>query len=140
MIVLPLPPVESAPKLVLVRWRAWEVQVPSYDAPSWHLVGYLSEDFCVKVSSAIAEVSAAGDDARSKTGSRYALGNPPGVDADAARLWTAWQRQHGVVVLREVTSEVQAGRQPRPVHLIRRPGAGQPDIAPASSLRGHREW
>lgn len=140
MIVLPLPPldVDASPKLALVRWRAWEVQVPAYDAPSWHLMGFLSDEGCVKVSSALAQVGDRGGEATSKTGSRYALGHPPGVDAAADRLWASWQRQHGVVVLREVTSEVLAGRQPRPVHLIRRPGKAE--IAPASSLRGHREW
>lgn len=135
MIVLPLD-VQTPAGLALVRWRAWEVQVPSYDAPSWHLMGYLSDEHCAKVSSVLAWVSAAGDEARSKTGSVYRLSSTPGADENAARLWKSWQRQHGVTVLRDVTAEVLAGRQPRAVQLIR-PTATED---PATSLRGQRKW
>ena len=138
MIVLPLE-AESTAKLVLVRWRAWEVQVPNYDAPSWHLVGVLNEEHCAKVSSALAQVSHGGDEARSKTGSVYALSGPPGVDEHAARLWAAWQRQHRVIVLRDVTTEVLAGRQPRTLRLIDKTAAGSAGD-PAGSLRGQRKW
>ncbi|HEY9106675.1 MAG TPA: hypothetical protein VIN58_08330 [Roseateles sp.] len=138
MIVLPLEAeAEAKTRFVLLRWRAWEVQVPNYDAPSWHLMGFLSEEHCAKVSSALAQVSPVGDEARSKTGSVYSLSSPPGFDEDAARLWASWQRQHGVVVLREVTAELLAGRQPRPVHLIRRTALAE-DLA--ASLRGRRKW
>jgi hypothetical protein len=136
MIVLPLA-AESTTRLVLVRWRAWEVQVPNYDAPSWHLMGFLSQENRAKVSSALAWVGAAGDEARSKTGCIYALSGAPGVDEHAARLWTSWQRQHGVMVLRDVTAEVLAGRQPRAVRLIRRTAAAE---EAGTSLRGQRKW
>jgi hypothetical protein len=136
MIVLPLE-AEAKTRFVLLRWRAWEVQVPNYDAPSWHLMGFLGEEHCAKVSSALAQVSPAGDEARSKTGSVYSLSSPLGIDEDAARLWALWQRQHGVIVLRDVTSELLAGRQPRPVHLIRRTARVDD---PAASLRGQRKW
>lgn len=136
MIVLPLD-VQVPAGLVLVRWRAWEVQVPNYDAPSWHLAGYLTKEHCAKVSSALAWVSAAGDEARSKTGSVYLLPSPPGTDEHATRLWQSWRRQHGVTVLRDVTAEVLEGRQPRAVRLIRRTGAVDD---PAASLRGQRRW
>lgn len=136
MIVLPLEP-DTTTRLVLLRWRAWEVQVPHYDAPSWHLLGFLAHEHCAKVSSALDWVSAAGDAARSKTGRLYALAGAPGVDEDADRLWAGWQRRHGVAVLREVTAEVIAGRQPRPVRLIRRADAAE---EPAASLRGERRW
>jgi hypothetical protein len=66
----------------------------------------LRDEFCAKVSSALAQVNAAGDEAMSKTGRIYLLSSPSGVDEDAARLWKSWQRRHGVVVVREVTSEV----------------------------------
>ncbi|MFG6460729.1 hypothetical protein ACG04Q_04030 [Roseateles sp. DXS20W] len=136
MIVLPLE-VDTTPRLVLVRWRAWEVQVPQYDAPSWHLVGCVSGEHSVKVSSALAQVHPAGGGAQSKTGSRYTLSGAPGDDEHAARLWASWQRQHGVVVLRDVSAELRTGRQPRAVRLIRRTAAVED---PASSLRGHRQW
>ncbi|MFG6412325.1 hypothetical protein ACG02S_00285 [Roseateles sp. DC23W] len=135
MIVLPLE-VDAAPRFVLVHWRAWEVQVPHYDAPSWHLVGSVSGEHSVKVSSALAQVTADGGGARSKTGSLYTLSGAPGHDESAARLWASWQRQHGVVVLRDVSAELRAGRQPRQVRLIRRTAAVED---PASSLRGHRQ-
>lgn len=138
-IVLTPPAVVSSPQQRLLRWRVWEVQVPAYDAPSWHIIGHLTEAACAKVSSALATVSAAGDEAVSKTGSVYGLLNPPGVDAIAAQLWDAWRRQHGVVVLREVTSDVLAGRQPPPLRLVRRPGAREA-ASPAGSLRGLRPW
>lgn len=135
MIVLPLdtPPATS---VVMVRWRVLEVQVPDYDAPSWHLMGFLSEEHCAKVSSALAQVSPAGNQARSKTGCVYSLLGRPATDENAARLWHSWQRKHGVTVLRDVTAEVLAGRQPRPVHLIRRAAAE----GPGASLRGQRKW
>ncbi|KQV60857.1 hypothetical protein ASC95_05370 [Pelomonas sp. Root1217] len=41
-------PFSQEPRIVLVRWRAWEVQVPSYDAPTWHLVGYIEDEHCAK--------------------------------------------------------------------------------------------
>jgi hypothetical protein len=122
MIVFPFVDAASSPGLELVHWRAWEVQVPTYDAPSWHLVGLLRRESCAKVSSALAQVNGAGNEARSKTGSLYSLASAPGSDTHATRLWQTWQRQHGVVVLREVTAEVLAGRQPASVHLLRRPG------------------
>lgn len=106
---------------MLVRWRAWEVQVPHYDAPSWHLAGYLAEEHCAKVSSAVASVGAQAEEVATKTGRIYALSGPPGVDAHVAELWDAWQRQHGVAVLREVTSDVLDGRQPEAVNLLQRP-------------------
>ncbi|RZJ11384.1 MAG: hypothetical protein EOP39_06420 [Rubrivivax sp.] len=135
MIVLPL----EAPAVirhVLLRWRAWEVQVPNYDAPSWHLAGYLSVERCAKVSSALDYISAPGDEARSKTGSVYDLLSPPGADEDAERLWKFWQRKHRVTVLRDVTAHVLAGHQPRVVRLIQ-PVASE-DMA--ASLRGQRKW
>lgn len=135
MIVLPLDP-EPAPPLTLVRWRAWEVQVPNYDAPSWHLVGFLPEEHCAKVSSALAQVSRFGDEARSKTGRVYRLVGAPGADEHAARLWASWQRQHGVTVLRDCTTEVLHGHPPRPVRLLRR--LALPADDPATSLRGAR--
>jgi hypothetical protein len=139
MIVLPLD-VDPAPvlPLVLVRWRAWEVQVPNYDAPSWHLVGFLQDEHCAKVSSALAHVSRTGDEARSKTGRVYRLAGAPGADEHAARLWAAWQRQHGVIVLRDCTAELLRGQQPRAVRLIRRLPMAAPDAA--TSLRGARAW
>ncbi len=140
MVFLTPPPADRTPKLVLVRWRAWEVQVPDYDAPSWHLMGFLSEESCSKVSSALAEVSAAGDEARSKTGRRYSLATPPGVDAAAARLWGTWVRHHRVVVLREVTSDILAGHQPLPVRRRRQPEATSTQAAMDASLRGDRKW
>jgi hypothetical protein len=139
MIVFPFADAEHSPRQMLVRWRAWEVQVPNYDAPSWHLVGFLSEEGCAKVSSALAQVNRAGTEARSKTGSLYSLARPPGPDAHGERLWQSWQREHGVAVLREVTAEVLAGRQPAVVHLIRRAGADNSEDK-ATSLRGHRKW
>jgi len=139
MIVLtPPPPAPKVPKLILVRWRAWEVQVPNYDAPSWHLMGYLSEEHCAKISSALETVSAAGDEARTKTHRVYALTGQPGVDPAAARLWIEWQRKHRVAVLRDVTSDVLDGRQPVPVRLIRHAGAGKPGGTLDASLRGYR--
>ena len=140
MIVFPFVDATTSSKLALLRWRAWEVQVPNYDAPSWHLVGFLSREGCAKVSSALAQVDRSGHGARSKTGSVYALVSPPGPDADATRLWHSWQLQHGVIVLREVTDELLAGRQPASVHLLRRPGADKFDDKTAASLRGHRKW
>lgn len=136
MIVLPLHD-DTPTGLALVRWRAWEVQVPNYDAPTWHLMGYLSSEHCAKVSSALAWVSKYGKEARSKTGSIYLLASPPGDDENALRLWQSWQRRHGVTVLRDVTAEVLAGRQPRAVRLIRQAGATED---PATSLRGQRKW
>lgn len=114
-------PYSQEPRLVLVRWRAWEVQVPNYDAPSWHLAGYLAGEHCAKVSSAIAFVHTDTEEVTTKTGRTYALDGPPGVDAHVAELWESWQRQHGVIVLREVTTDVLDGRQPVAVHLIRAP-------------------
>lgn len=139
MIVFPFADAESSPKQLLVRWRAWEVQVPNYDAPSWHLMGFLLEEGCAKVSSALMQVNRAGTEARSKTGRLYTLA-APGTDPHAERLWLSWQRQHGVAVLREVTAEVRAGRQPGAVHLLRRPGEATPEDKMAASLRGHRKW
>jgi hypothetical protein len=138
MIVLPLA-AENPAGLVLVQWRAWEVQVPNYDAPSWHLVGILSKENLAKVSSALAQVASTGDEARSKTGSIYLLSNPPGTDENAARLWKSWQRQHRVILLRDVTAEVLAGRQPRPLRLIRQ-SLVESTADSAISLRGHRKW
>lgn len=146
MIVLPFAPEEPPPpvkldqphKLVLLRWRAWEVQVPIYDAPSWHLVGFLREEGCAKVSSAIALVNRAGDEVRTKTARLYSTAAVPGVDDAAERLWRSWQRQHRVKVLREVTSEVLAGHQPGPVHLKSAPHFAQAEAA--TSLRGQRAW
>ena len=106
---------------MLIRWRAWEVQVPNYDAPTWHLVGYLAHEHCAKVSAALAFVSAEAEEVITKTGKTYSLSSPPGVDTDAAHLWQSWQRQHGVAVLREVTTDVLDGRQPAEVNLIRAP-------------------
>jgi hypothetical protein len=140
MIVFPFADAPTSPKQELVRWRAWEVQVPNYDAPSWHLVGFLSWDGCAKVSSALAQVNRAGTEARSKTGRIYLLAGGPGFDANAERLWLSWQRQHGVAVLRDVTAEVRAGRQPATVHLLRRAGEDPNEDKTAASLRGHRKW
>lgn len=136
MILLPLE-AKVVTRQVLLRWRAWEVQVPNYDAPSWHLVGYLSVERCAKVSSALAYVDAAGHEARSKTGSVYDLFSPPGADEDAARLWKFWQNKHRITVLREVTAQVLAGHQPRAVRILQ-PGDAQE--AAATSLRGQRKW
>ena len=114
-------PFSQEPRLALVRWRAWEVQVPNYDAPTWHLMGYLPAEHCAKVSSALAFVHPDTVEVTTKTGRTYALMGPPGVDADATALWASWQWQHRVVVLREVTTDVLDGRQPVPVNLIRAP-------------------
>ena len=114
-------PYSQEPRLILVRWRAWEVQVPNYDAPTWHLAGYLAAEHCAKVSSAVAFVHPDTEEVTTKTGRTYALSGPPGVDADVAALWQAWQGQHQVVVLREVTSDVLDVRQPVAVNLIRAP-------------------
>lgn len=115
-------PFSQEPRIALVRWRAWEVQVPNYDAPTWHLVGYMEDQHCAKVSSAVAFVHIDTEEVTTKTGRTYALSGPSGVDADAAYLWESWQRQHGVVVLREVTTDILDGRQPMAVNLIRPPG------------------
>jgi len=117
-------PYSQEPRLVLLRWRAWEVQVPNYDAPSWHLMGHLADEHCAKVSSAIAFVHADTVEVTTKTGRTYALDGPPGVDAHAAKLWESWQRQHRVHVMREVTTDVLDGRQPVAVHLLLAPGRG----------------
>ncbi|WP_457324155.1 hypothetical protein [Roseateles sp. P5_E11] len=115
-------PFSQEPRIVLVRWRAWEVQVPSYDAPTWHLVGYIEDEHCAKVSSAVAFVHIDTDEVTTKTGRTYALNGPPSIDADAAHLWDSWRKQHGAVVLREVTTDVLDGRQPVAVNLIQPPG------------------
>ena len=115
-------PYSQEPRLTLVRWRAWEVQVPNYDAPTWHLMGYLTDDRCAKVSSAIAFVHPDTDEVTTKTGRTYALNGPPGVDANVAELWASWRQHHQVIVLREVTTDVLDGRQPVPVKLIKPPG------------------
>ncbi|WP_157255959.1 hypothetical protein [Pelomonas sp. Root1217] len=57
-----------------------------------------------------------------KTGRTYALSGPSSIDADAAHLWDSWRKQHGAVVLREVTTDVLDGRQPVAVNLIRQVG------------------
>lgn len=119
-------PFAEEPRITLVRWRAWEVQVPNYDAPTWHLVGYLANEHCAKVSAALEFVSAEAEEAITKTGKTYSLSAPPGVDADAAHLWQSWQRQHSVVVLREVTTDVLDGRQPVEVKLLRAPRQQSP--------------
>lgn len=110
-------PFSQEPRLVLVRWRAWEVQVPTYDAPSWHLVGYMEDEGCAKVSSAIAFVHIDTEEVTTKTGRTYALNGPSSIDADAAHLWEEWRRQHGAIVLREVTTDILDGRQPVAVQL-----------------------
>lgn len=115
-------PFSQEPRLVLTCWRAWEVQVPNYDAPTWHLVGYLAKEQCAKVSSAIAFVHADTAEVTTKTGRTYDISAPSGVDANAAHLWQSWQREHRVVVLREVTTDVLDGRQPVAVKLLRLPG------------------
>lgn len=119
-------PFSQEPRIVLVRWRAWEVQVPNYDAPTWHLVGYLEKERCAKVSAAVAFVHSDTEEVTTKTGKTYALSGPPGVDADAAYLWASWQMQHKVVVLREVTTNVLDGLQPVAVSLIDPPGPQPP--------------
>lgn len=114
-------PFSQEPRIVLIRWRAWEVQVPNYDAPTWHLVGYLEDEGCAKVSSAAAFVHIDTEEVTTKTGRTYVLSGPSSIDADAARLWDSWRKQHGAVVLREVTTDVLDGRQPMAVNLIRQP-------------------
>lgn len=112
-------PFSQEPRIALVRWRAWEVQVPQYDVPTWHLVGYMNVERRARVSSAVAFVHEDTEEVTTKTGRTYALTGSPGVDAEVAALWAAWQWQHRVVVLREVTTDVLDGRQPLPVRLIR---------------------
>ena len=104
-------------RVIMARWRVWEVQVPLYDAPSWHVVGYLVEARQGKVSSALATVHATTDEVTTKTGKIYLLEGDPGIDGDASHVWEAWQREHDVQVLREVTTDVLDGLQPGPVHL-----------------------
>jgi hypothetical protein len=104
-------------RLIVARWRAWEVQVPLYDAPSWHIVGYLVESRQGKVSSALLSVLPNTEEVTTKTGKIYLLEGEPGVDGEASQLWSDWQRQHDVLVLREVTTDVLEGLQPGPVHL-----------------------
>ena len=104
-------------RLIIARWRAWEVQVPLYDAPSWHLVGYLVEARKGKVSSALASVHATTDEVTTKTGKIYLLEGASGIDAEASQVWEAWLRQHDVMVLREVTTDILQGLQPGAVHL-----------------------
>ena len=104
-------------RIIIARWRAWEVQVPMYDAPSWHIVGYLVEARKGKVSSALASVLPSTEEVTTKTGKIYLLEGEPGVDSEASQLWAAWQLEHDVVVLREVTTDVLEGLQPGPVHL-----------------------
>lgn len=104
-------------RLLLIRWRVWEVQVPLYDAPSWHLVGYLAELRVGKVSSALASVHAGPNEVTTKTGKIYQLEGEPGLDADASQVWSSWQQQHRVQVLREVTTDVLQGLQPGAVRL-----------------------
>ena len=104
-------------RLRIARWRVWEVQVPLYDGPSWHLVGYLVEVRRGKVSSALATVHDEPDEVTTKTGKTYLLDGAPGVDGDATFVWNLWRRQHGVRVLREVTTNVLQGQQPRPLRM-----------------------
>lgn len=111
-------PFSQQPRIVLLRWRAWEVQVPVYDAPTWHLIGYLEAEHCAKVSSAVAFVHMDTEEVTTKTGRTYALKGPASIDADAAHLWDLWRRRHGAVVLREVTTDILDGRQPLPVNLV----------------------
>ncbi|MDR7269305.1 hypothetical protein J2X20_001934 [Pelomonas saccharophila] len=115
-------PFSQEPRIVLVRWRAWEVQVPSYDAPTWHLVGYIEHEHCAKVSSAVAFVHIDTEEVTTKTGRTYALSGPSSIDADAAHLWDSWRKLHGAIVLREVTTDILDGRQPVAVNLIKQPG------------------
>lgn len=111
---------QSESRLVLVRWRAWEVQVPVYNAPSWHLVGYLPDEKSAKVSSALAYVHLDAAEVSTKTGKTYVIEAAPGIDANATHLWENWRREHSAVVLREVTTDVLAHLQPGPVGLRRR--------------------
>jgi hypothetical protein len=110
-------PFSQEPRIVLVRWRAWEVQVPHYDAPSWHLAGYLEDEHCAKVSSAVAFVHIDTEEVTTKTGRTYVLSGPSRLDADVARLWDSWLRRHGAIVLREVTTDILDGLQPVAVNL-----------------------
>lgn len=115
---IPAPSSEDA-ALTMSRWRAWEVLLPGFDAPTWHLVGYLPDERYGKVSSPLCAVNPATRTATTKSKRTYRLEGPPGDDSDAEYVWRSWQAAYNAEMLREVTEQVLAGHQPVPARYSR---------------------
>lgn len=106
MSIWPIPPVAEQPDTTLECWRAYEVKVASFEAPTRHLVGYAVHEREGRVTSAIAEIDATRCLVRTSSGRLYQLLGRPGSHPDADYVWSWWLRVNVATVLREVTDRL----------------------------------
>lgn len=105
------------PPVVLTNWQAFEAQLPCYESPTWHIAGDVRTRGTGTVTAALLAVTDDAGAAVSKTGRRYVLEGPPGRDAKSLFAFELWRDLYESTVLREITSDVLKGHQPKPVKM-----------------------
>ncbi len=97
-------PVGEAPEIALEAWRILETA-----AGDRHFVGFRPERGTARVSSAIVELDTTTRVGVTRSGRRYVLDGPPGVDiTEGDFVWTAWCQVNHVDSYRDVTDELLA--------------------------------
>lgn len=95
--------IDERPRVLLAKWGAFEVRLPQFDVPTFHLVGLRDASVVARVSSPISQLSADGLRVRTSTGRLYDLVGPPGLTADALAHWRRWLGHWSAEVISDAT-------------------------------------
>lgn len=101
-----LPSSEERPRVLLARWGAFQVRLPTFDAATVHLVGLRDASSIARVSSPVAQLACDGRCVRTSTGRLYILVGPPGLSDDAVVHWRRWLDYWTATVVGEVTQSL----------------------------------
>lgn len=95
------PSVASEPDVALTRWQVRQVG----PAGTRHCVGWA--EYEGRVTSSVVHFEPESRTATTRSGRRYRLEGPPGVDPDAEWVWSWWSDANGVRFWTDVSAEYQ---------------------------------
>jgi hypothetical protein len=87
-------PVEIEPDAKLSQWRVYELEIPLLKGVTRHFVGYNHVTGEGRVSSPIVSWDPATRQGITRSGRRYELLGPPGVNAESEYVFAAWLRSN----------------------------------------------
>lgn len=97
--------VSDESKTVVSSWKVFEVPEEMGLPPTRHIVGYVDRLREGRVSSPIVEFDKSEMCGISRSGRKYYLSGPSGVDSDALYVWNVWCNRNNVTAPIDVSSE-----------------------------------
>jgi len=99
-------PVSDKPRVVLVDWHVFEVQLPNRAERTRHFAGTKAQDGHGKASTAIVSFGPVARRGVTESGRVYELEGSAGLEVNVAAAWDAWIRVNRATDVVDVTAEI----------------------------------